>query len=286
MNKTSSPKILPKPSWIRVKTPSGLDFNRTRDLVRQSGLPTICESALCPNRAECWRNGTATFLLLGDVCTRHCSFCAVKGGRPAAPDDLEPQRVAEAVEKMGLKHAVLTSVARDDLPDGGASYFYATVNAVKKRNPSCTVEILVPDFQGNWEALDHLMKADIAILNHNLETVPRLYSRLRSQAVYERSLELLRRARRPGVKTKSGIMLGVGEEKEEVMSLMEDLRKTGCSILTIGQYLQPNRRLHPVVRYVSMEEFADYKEWGKRMGYEHVESTPFARSSYHAWKQV
>ncbi len=277
-----------KPKWIRVKAPSGPEFNRTQKIVRESRLHTICEEALCPNRSECWRHGTATFLLLGDICTRGCTFCAVAKGKPSSPDVDEPQRVADAAEKMKLRHVVLTSVNRDDLPDGGAWHFADTVKAIKERIPDCSVEVLVPDFLGDWSALEIVMEADIAILNHNLETVPRLYPRLRPKADYARSLELLERGLRinPEVKTKAGIMIGVGEKKEEVLALMRDVRDVGGSVLTIGQYLQPSPRHHPVVRYVTLEEFEEYRQIGSELGYEHVESGPFVRSSYHAWKHA
>lgn len=279
---------LPKPDWIRIKAPSGTEYNRTRSIVRQNQLHTICEEALCPNIGECWQHGTATFLLMGDRCTRTCFFCAVKKGIPIPLDENEPERIAQACEKMELKHVVLTSVNRDDLPDGGALHFYKTVSAIKRLLPNCSIETLIPDLKGNWVALRQLLEADIAVLNHNLETVPRLYPDVRPQADYGRSLELLDRVRnlKSTMKTKSGIMVGLGETKEEIISTLKDLRHVGCSIVTIGQYLQPSNIHHPVIRYVEPAEFDEYAVEGRKLGFKHIESAPFVRSSYHAWKHV
>lgn len=285
---SQSLKPLRKPKWIRVQTISSKSFNLTRDIVREHGLHTICEEALCPNRNECWHHGTATFLLLGDICTRGCKFCAVTTGRPAPPDPSEPERIAQSSEKMNLRHIVLTSVNRDDLPDGGASHFVSTVSAIKKRLPNSTIELLIPDFQGNWDALRLVVESDIAILNHNLETVSRLYRKVRPSARYTQSLELLDRAHRirSDISTKSGIMVGLGEEPSEVMALLSDLRKIHCSIVTIGQYLQPTPTHLPVVEYVPLPVFDDYRREGQRLGFTHIESAPFVRSSYHAEKHV
>jgi lipoyl synthase len=277
-----------KPEWIRVKTFSGQSYNKTSNIVHSHKLNTICEAAMCPNKGECWHHGTATFLLLGEVCTRSCTFCAVKGGKPEKPDPNEPALVADSVEQMKLKHVVLTSVTRDDLDDGGASHIAETVNQIKNSNPQTTVEILIPDFRGDWDSLAKVMQADIAILNHNLETVPRLYAEVRPAAKYPRSLELLRRAGdiKPDIATKSGVMVGLGEEKEEMVKLMHDLREVGCSILTIGQYLQPSLKHYPVIEYIHPDVFEEYRALGLKMGFKHVESAPFVRSSYNAWKHV
>ncbi len=279
---------IPKPEWIRIKTVSGKSFNKTRDIVHSHKLNTICEEAMCPNKGECWHHGTATFLLLGEVCTRSCSFCAVQGGKPDNPDPDEPALVADSVDKMQLKHVVLTSVTRDDLDDGGAAHIAETVNQIKNINSQTTVEILIPDFRGDLDSLAKVMQADIAILNHNLETVPRLYPEVRPAAKYPRSLELLRRAGeiKPEISTKSGVMVGLGEEKDEMIQLMHDLREVGCSILTIGQYLRPSMKHFPVFEYIHPDVFDEYKVIGKEIGFKHVESAPFVRSSYNAWKHV
>lgn len=282
------PRRNPKPPWLRIKLPTDPQFSKTTDIIEGSHLHTICEEARCPNQSECWSHGTATFLLLGDICTRGCTFCSVTTGRPLEVDADEPERVAEAAVRLNLKHVVLTSVNRDDLSDGGSTQFVRTVSAIRSRIPESQIEILIPDFKGNWNALEIVMKADIAVLNHNLETVPRLYKKVRPGAIYERSLELLERATRlrSDVKTKSGIMIGVGEERDEVLQVITDLRATGCQILTIGQYLQPTPKNLPVTRYVHPEEFAEYKQFGYELGFAHVESAPLVRSSYHAWKHV
>ncbi len=277
-----------KPPWLRVKAPVRAQRSSTSAIVHNHGLHTICEEARCPNISECWNHGTATFLLLGDTCTRSCRFCAVRSVAPKPLDPTEPERIAQAVREMELKSVVLTSVTRDDLPDGGAMQFYMTVQAVKERSPDCAVEILIPDFQGDQKALETVLKAEISVLSHNVETVPRLYKTVRPQADYHRSLELLQRAARayPDLAVKSGIMVGLGEEQSEVFDVMKDLREAGCSIVTIGQYLRPSPHYHPVIRYVHPDEFETYSRCGKELGFRHVESAPLVRSSYHAWKHV
>jgi lipoic acid synthetase len=257
--------------------------------MRTLDLHTVCESARCPNMGECWEHGAATFMILGDICTRACGFCAVPSGKPAGPpDEEEPLRVAEAVQKMGLRYAVVTSVNRDDQPDGGAHIFARTIEEIRKRVPGCKVEVLIPDFRGDWDALEIVLAARPDILNHNTETVPRLYRQVRKGAAYERSLELLQRSKEahPEVPTKTGMMLGLGEEKEEVLATMQDLAAQGTNILTLGQYLQPTREHLPIVRYVHPDEFAEYKILGEAMGFKHVEAGPLVRSSYHAFDQA
>jgi len=246
-------------------------------------LHTVCESARCPNLAECWSHRTATLMLLGEVCTRSCGFCSVKTGRPPSVDTDEPERVADAAERMGLRHVVLTSVNRDDLPDGGASVFADSVRATRARLPECTIEVLVPDFQGAWGALQDVVDAAPDILNHNVETAPRLYPRVRPQAKYERSLEALRRSRDAGMVTKSGFMVGLGEVRDEITGVLSDLRANQVNIVTVGQYLQPSAAHLPVDRYVTPEEFDDIAQEGRALGFDHIESGPFVRSSYHAW---
>lgn len=280
-----------KPDWLKISLPTGRDYENIRDLrrmMRAGELHTVCEEAKCPNLHECWANRTATFMILGDFCTRACRFCAVKTGRPTGPDPDEPERVAEAAERMGLRHCVITSVARDDLPDGGAAAFAATVRAVRRRLPLCGIEVLVPDFNGSEAALSVVLEAKPDVLNHNLETVERLTPRVRSRATYRRSLQLLARSKRiaPGIRTKSGLMVGLGEEWDEILQAMDDLREAGCDMLTIGQYLRPTLAHLPVVRFYAPEEFARLKEEGLRRGFRHVESGPLVRSSYHAGEQV
>jgi lipoic acid synthetase len=276
------------PDWIKVRAPGGEAFQATKRLVRDLKLHTVCEEALCPNIGECWGHRTATFMLMGDVCTRNCGFCAVAHGRPAMLDPDEPRRVAEGVARLNLRHVVITSVDRDDLPDGGAGHFAATARAVKEVVPDCTVEVLVPDFQGDSAAIDIVTDAPIDILNHNTETVPRLYRYARPGAKYERSLELLGRARerRPGLITKTGLMLGLGEKRDEVVAVLRDLRGVGCAILTLGQYLRPSVNHLAVARYLPPEEFAELRERALGFGFRHVESGPLVRSSYHAWEHV
>ena len=277
-----------RPPWLKVRLKTGPNYLELKSLMRKMSLNTVCEEANCPNIFECWQNRTATFMILGDVCTRACRFCAVTSGKPTWNDPLEPERVARAVEKMRLSHVVITSVARDDLPDGGASAFALTISRTRDRNPETRIEVLIPDFGGSESSLDTVLDAEPDILNHNIETVERLQKVVRSRATYERSLQLLERAKAksPDKLTKSGIMLGVGEEVEEVIHTMRDLRDVGCDILTIGQYLRPSESHLPISRYYTPEEFAELKEEGQRMGFRHVESGPLVRSSYHAHEQV
>jgi lipoyl synthase len=255
--------------------------------MRTLHLNTVCESARCPNMGECWEHRTATFMILGNICTRACGFCAVPSGKPdAPPDEQEPERVAEAVERMGLRYAVVTSVNRDDQPDGGAEIFARTITAIRRRVPDCKVEILIPDFRGDWQALETVIGARPDVLGHNVETVPRLYRLVRRSAIYERSLELLRRAKSLALlPTKTGLMLGLGETREEVLAAMHDLAAQSVSILTLGQYLQPTVEHLPVARFVHPDEFAEYKRLGRQMGFAHIESGPLVRSSYHAFEQ-
>lgn len=276
------------PPWLKVRAPTGQEFFATKEVVRSWGLHTVCEEARCPNIGECWSHRTATFMLLGDVCTRNCGFCAVKHGKPLAVDETEPERVAGAVVALGLKHVVITSVDRDDLPDGGARHFARTVSAIKTLLPSCTVEVLVPDFRGDFAALECVLDSPVDVLNHNVETVPRLYRRVRPGARYERSLALLARTKeyRQDVRTKTGLMLGLGEEAAELESVFRDLVAVGCEILTLGQYLRPTSAHLPLVRYVLPEEFVALREKALAMGFQYVESGPLVRSSYHAWKHV
>ncbi|RJP64205.1 MAG: lipoyl synthase [Ignavibacteriales bacterium] len=275
-----------RPEWLKVRLPSGDNYKDVLALMRKSKLHTVCEEAKCPNMGECWNNRTATFMILGDTCTRSCGFCNVKVGLPNELDLDEPRRVSEAVEELNLNHVVITSVNRDELKDGGASIFSETVRMIRNKKPGCTIEILIPDFKGDEEAFEIIMKNPPDILNHNLETVPRLYHAVRPQAKYERSLELIRWFKNKGLKTKSGIMVGIGEQPEEVVELMKDLREHGCDILTIGQYLQPTKIHLPVDRYVTLEEFGMYKTKGLEMGFKAVESSPLVRSSYHAHKHA
>ncbi len=276
------------PEWIKVRAPSGEAFFETKRVVKDLRLHTVCEEAHCPNVGECWDHKTATFMLLGDVCTRNCSFCAVAHGRPVAVDLDEPERVAEGVARLGLRHVVVTSVDRDDLPDGGAGHFARTAQAIKASVPECTVEMLVPDFKGDLAAVDTIVDAPVDILNHNTETVPRLYRRVRPGARYERSIELLRHAKlhRPGLLTKTGLMLGLGEEHDELRGVFADLGAVGCNILTLGQYLRPSSSQLPVERYLPPAEFAALRDEALHFGFRHVESGPLVRSSYHAWQHV
>lgn len=274
-----------RPDWLKVKVPLGERFTELKHLMTGQRLHTVCEEAHCPNVAECWNAGTATFMILGDVCTRSCGFCAVTTGKPTVLDLEEPFRVAEAIRAMGVRHAVITSVNRDELPDGGAAVFAETIRQARQVNPSITVEVLIPDFRGDRWALDIVIQARPDILNHNTETVPRLYQKVRPQAKYERSLNVIRWSKEAGMVTKSGLMLGLGESLEEVLAVMEDLRAAGCDILTLGQYLQPTKEHLPVDRYVHPDEFRALKGKGLVMGYRHVESGPLVRSSYHAAEQ-
>lgn len=275
-----------RPDWLKVRLPSGDNYKDVLKLMRNSKLNTVCEEAKCPNLAECWNHRTATFMILGDTCTRSCGFCNVKLGMPNELDLDEPRRVAESIEQLQLRHAVITSVNRDELKDGGASIFAETVKLSKEKMPACTVEILIPDFKGEEHAFEIIMQNPPDILNHNLETVKRLYHAVRPQAKYERSLELITWFKNRGLRTKSGIMVGIGETKEEVLELMQDLKNAGCDILTIGQYLQPTKDHLPVDRFVTPEEFALYRDEGKKMGFMAVESGPLVRSSYHADKHA
>ena len=275
-----------KPEWLKARVPGGENYSRLKSLIDKSRLHTVCEEARCPNMGECWNSGTATFMILGDVCTRSCGFCAVKTGRPEFLDKDEPRRVGEAVEIMKLRHAVITSVNRDELFDGGAQLFADTIREIRSRVPACRIEVLIPDFVGSEQALNIVLDAQPDILNHNTETVPRLYKSVRPQAHYNRSLELLFRAKQKGFLTKSGLMLGLGETIDEVIDTMSDLREVECDILTLGQYLQPTQSHLPVERYVRPEEFAMLKQRGLEMGFRYIESGPLVRSSYHAAEQV
>jgi lipoyl synthase len=275
-----------RPEWLKVRLPQQGTFQTTRKIVSGNRLHTVCESARCPNIGECWGAGTATFMILGDVCTRGCGFCAVKTGRPTGLDRGEPERVAEAVASMPIRHAVITSVNRDELDDGGASVFAATIRAVRRRTPAVSVEVLIPDFVGNREALDVVLDEEPDVLNHNVETVPRLYRTVRPQASYPRSLWVLSRAKSRGLLTKSSLMVGLGEEEEEIVSTLRDLRRVGCDVATIGQYLQPTARHLAVRRWVLPEEFDRYRVAAEAMGFRHVESGPLVRSSYHAERAV
>nr|WP_290665573.1 lipoyl synthase [Ardenticatena sp.] len=277
-----------KPPWLKVRAPGGTNYRDVAALMRQHKLHTVCEEARCPNIGECWENRTATFMLLGDVCTRACRFCAVTKGRPQTLDWEEPFRVAEAVKTLGLRHAVVTSVNRDDLPDGGAIIFALTIREIRKAQPGCGIEVLVPDFEGNADAVRTVVEAAPDIYNHNIETVPRLYPRVRPKAKYRQSLQTLEWAKAwgpAGMLTKSGLMVGLGETIEEVIQVMADLRDSGVDIVTIGQYLRPSNWHLPIKRYVRPEEFAELKRIGLEMGFKHVESGPLVRSSYHAHEQ-
>jgi lipoic acid synthetase len=275
-----------KPDWLRVKLPIGENYKQVRNLVDTHKLHTICESGNCPNMGECWGAGTATFMILGNICTRSCGFCAVATGRPEAVDFDEPQRVAEAIYLMKVKHAVITSVDRDELKDGGSIIWANTINAVRALNPETTMETLIPDFRGIWENLQRIIDVAPEIVSHNLETVERLTKQVRIQAKYHRSLEVIRRLKDGGMRTKSGIMLGLGETKEEVIQAMQDLYDNGCDVVTLGQYLQPTPKHLPVARFVHPDEFAELREIGYGIGLDYVESGPLVRSSYHAEKHI
>lgn len=273
-----------RPKWLRAPAPAGENYSELKDLIQRLRLHTVCESAACPNVGECWNQRTATFMILGNVCTRRCGFCAVGKGAPLPVDYDEPQRVAEAIAAMGLRFAVITSVNRDDRRDGGAELFALTIHAIRERIPGCGVEVLIPDFQGSHPAVQIVMEAAPDVLNHNTETVPRLYRQVRLGARYERSLDVLAYAKQlaPACPTKSGLMLGLGETTEEVLQVMRDLRAHSVDILTLGQYLRPSAKHLPIVRYVPPEEFAEFRTAGYEMGFGHVESGPLVRSSYHA----
>jgi lipoic acid synthetase len=275
-----------KPDWLRVKLPIGENYRKVAGIVGEHKLHTICQSGNCPNMGECWGAGTATFMILGNVCTRSCGFCSVATGRPEAVDPFEPARVARSVELMGVKHCVITSVDRDDLKDGGSDIWARTIRAIRRRTPATTMETLIPDFQGKWENLAVVTEAAPDILSHNLETVRRLTKQVRVQAKYDRSLEVLMRSKRAGLRTKSGIMLGLGETDQEVEESMDDLRSVGVDILTLGQYLQPTKAHLPVHEFIHPDRFARFKEVGLAKGFRYVESGPLVRSSYHAEKHL
>lgn len=279
-------KPIRKPDWLRVKLPIGEEYRKVRGLVDNYKLHTICESGNCPNMGECWGAGTATFMILGNICTRSCGFCAVATGRPQAVDMNEPVRVAESVKRMGVKHCVITSVDRDDLKDGGSSIWAETIRQVRKISPGTTLETLIPDFAGKWDNLERVLNEKPEVVSHNLETVRRLTKKVRVQARYDRSLEALHRINRAGLRTKSGIMLGLGEDRDEVLQTMEDLLRNGVHILTLGQYLQPTRQHLPVAEYIHPDVFAEYKSIGLQMGFRYVESGPLVRSSYHAERHL
>ncbi|MVT40997.1 lipoyl synthase [Chitinophaga oryziterrae] len=282
---TDVPRVK-KPDWLRVKLPIGESYKQVRNLVDTHKLHTICESGNCPNMGECWGAGTATFMILGNICTRSCGFCAVATGRPEAVDYDEPQRVAEAIYLMKVKHAVITSVDRDELKDGGSIIWANTIKAIRALNADTTLETLIPDFRGQWENLQRIIDVAPEVVSHNLETVERLTKQVRIQAKYHRSLEVIRRLKDGGMRTKSGIMLGLGENKEEVVQAMQDLYDNGCDVITLGQYLQPTPKHLPVVRFVHPDEFAELREIGYNMGLDYVESGPLVRSSYHAEKHI
>lgn len=276
------------PDWVRVRAPGSPNYLRLKKLLRERSLHTVCEEARCPNIGECWAHSTATFLILGDICTRGCRFCAIGKGKPALLDPEEPRNVGLMVKEMGLEHIVVTSVNRDDLPDGGAAHFAQTVFWIKALSPAIRIEVLIPDFKGDREAVETVVRSGIDILNHNIETVPRLYKRVRPGAVYQRSLDILKAAKEMSgeILTKSGLMLGVGESLDEVTATLRDLRGVDCDIVTVGQYLQPSTDQLPVERYVSPAEFAEIKSIAEKLGFRHVESSPLVRSSYHAWSHV
>ena len=276
-----------RPDWLRVKLPGGEEYHRIKGLLRTANLHTVCEEAVCPNIGECFGQGTATFLILGDVCTRRCNFCAVAKGVPSALEEGEPEKIARVVKQIGLRHIVITSVTRDDLPDGGAGHYAKTIKATRTENPTCTIEVLIPDFKGSEKAVETVLNESPHILNHNLETVPRLYPDVRPGADYNRSLSLLEEAKEsdPELTTKSGLILGMDEEHHEIIDVMSDLRDVGCDILTIGQYLCPGKGFLPVKRFYHPDEFIHLKYEGEKMGFRHVESGPLVRSSYHAAEQ-
>lgn len=285
-NDVLQPKGIRKPNWLKVKLPTGKSYRKVKEVVSDHKLHTICESGNCPNMGECWGAGTATFMILGNICTRSCGFCSVKTGRPDSVDLSEPENVARSIKLMNIKHAVITSVDRDDLKDGGSFIWSETVKAVRLISPGTTMETLIPDFAGNWNNLQRIIDVSPEIVSHNLETVRRLTRQVRIQAKYDRSLEVLQRLFDGGMRTKSGIMLGLGEQEGEILETMQDLRNNGVSILTIGQYLQPTPRHLPVKEFVSPSKFSEYKQAGLKMGFRFVESAPLVRSSYHAEKHI
>ena len=282
----TSVQKLKKPKWLKVKLPTGQAYKNIRGVTKSHNLHTICESGNCPNMGECWGAGTATFMILGNICTRSCGFCNVMTGRPLAVDILEPKNVARSIKLMGVKHAVITSVDRDDVEDGGVSIWVETINEIRKQNPKTTMETLIPDFKGRLKEIQPIIDVAPEVVSHNMETVRRLTKKVRIQAKYDRSLDTLRFLNEGGVKTKSGIMLGLGETEEEVIETMHDLRSVGVSIMTIGQYLQPSKKHLSVVEFITPEQFAKYKEIGLSLGFKHVESSPLVRSSYHAEKHI
>lgn len=280
------PERIAKPKWLRVKLPTGDNYRMVREIVDNHKLHTICQSGNCPNMGECWGEGTATFMILGNICTRSCGFCSVATGKPLEADPFEPGRVANSVKLMGVKHAVITSVDRDDLKDGGSEIWAATVRAIRHQSPGTTLETLIPDFAGVWENLQRIIDVAPEIVSHNLETVRRLTKQVRIQAKYDRSLEVLFRLKKGGMRTKSGVMLGLGETEQEVLETMEDLRSVQVDILTLGQYLQPTPKHLPVQEFITPEQFAKYREIGLEMGFRYVESGPLVRSSYHAERHI
>jgi lipoic acid synthetase len=282
---TARPRL---PAWIRTRPAGGDRYTHLRESKRQFSLHTVCEEAKCPNIGECWSHGTATFMLMGDVCTRRCNFCAVEKGKPGSLDANEPEHVAATIAAMGLDYAVLTSVDRDDLPDQGAGHIAATIEAIRLRLPACGLEMLIPDFRGEPDCVRHVVATSLMVLAHNIETVPRLYKSVRPGAINERSLRVLEMAKeyRPDILTKSSLMLGLGETREELLAVFEDLRRYGCDILTLGQYLRPSPEQLPVVAYITPIEFAELREDALKLGFRHVESGPMVRSSYHAWEHV
>lgn len=275
-----------KPKWLRVKLPIGENYKKVRALVDEHKLHTICESGSCPNMGECWGEGTATFMILGNICTRSCGFCAVQTGRPEEADEFEPGKVAQSVKLMNVKHAVITSVDRDDLKDGGSLIWAQTVRAIRQQSPGTTMETLIPDFAGKWENLQNVIDVAPEIVSHNLETVRRLTKQVRIQAKYDRSLEVLFRLKKGGMRTKSGIMLGLGETEEEIIETLEDLRSVNVDVVTLGQYLQPTAKHLPIAEFITPEKFDEYKTIGRKMGFKYVESGPLVRSSYHAEKHM
>ena len=275
-----------KPKWLKVKLPTGEAYKNVRGITKSHNLHTICESGNCPNMGECWGAGTATFMILGNICTRSCGFCNVMTGRPLAVDVLEPKKVAQSIKLMKVKHAVITSVDRDDLADGGASIWVETINEIRKANPLTTMETLIPDFKGRLKDIQPIIDAAPEVVSHNVETVRRLTKKVRIQAKYDRSLDTLRYLNEGGIKTKSGVMLGLGETEQEIVETMHDLRAVGVSILTLGQYLQPSKKHFPVVEFITPKQFDKYKEIGLSLGFQHVESSPLVRSSYHAEKHI
>jgi len=283
---TEKPKRIPKPKWLRVKLPTGETYRKVREIVSEHKLHTICESGHCPNMGECWGEGTATFMILGNICTRSCGFCSVSTGRPEPVDEFEPSKVAQSVKLMNVKHAVVTSVDRDELKDGGSEIWASTVRAIRQQSPGTTLETLIPDFAGKWENLQRIIDVAPEVVSHNLETVRRLTKGVRIQAKYDRSLEVLERLGKAGLRTKSGLMLGLGETKEEVIEAMDDLRNVGVNVLTMGQYLQPTPNHLPVEEFIHPDLFDEYKEIALAKGFMYVESSPLVRSSYHAEKHV